>query len=191
MKVRSSQMEQAPVATHFARIVGVVNLGHMPAFEYGAGKVAPAKWKIELTYEFVDTGMAADGRPFHVSEEITNTDNKKGTLFARAGALGHSCGNCGPDWLGTPCMVSYGPGQTGKNKITGVSGVPMGSPVSDLKNPSYFFDMEADEPDMATWDTFSNFRKGKMRKALNLEETVLYQKLVETNDLGEEEKSEY
>lgn len=190
MKIRSSQREQAPFDTHLGRIVGITNIGHQPEFDYGAG-IAPAKWKIEITYELVDTGMAADGRPFHVSEEVNNTDNEKGTLFARAQALGLKVGDCGPEWLNTPCMVSFGPNAKGNGKVQGISGVPASVPVSDLRNDAYCFDMDAEQPDMSLWDTFSDFRKGKIKKAMNLQETPLYAILLKNGELDSEVNSEY
>lgn len=189
MKIRTSQREEAPFNTHYGRIVGITNIGHQPEFDYGAG-IAPAKWKIEITYELVDTAMA-DGRPFHVSEEVNNTDNEKGTLYARAQALGTSCDSCGPEWLNLPCAVQWGPNAKGRGKVQGLSGVPSGAPVTDLQNESYFFDMEAEVPDMQLYDSFSDFRKGKIKKAMNLPETELYKILLASGDLDEQTNSEY
>ncbi len=58
--------------THFARVVGLTDLGHQPGFEY-KGDDVPSSYKVEFTYELVNSHMA-DGRPHWVSEDINVND---------------------------------------------------------------------------------------------------------------------
>ena len=167
MMIRSGgNREQAPFDTHLARIVGITNLGHQPAFDWGGG-VSEDKWKIELTFELVDTAMK-DGRPFHVSKEYNNTDNEKGTLYGIAQAIGQDIHKI-EEWLDTPCMVQFGPNQNGKPNVLSVTGVPGSIPVASLQNEPKLFDMCAEPADLDGWAGLHKWRQDKIKKALNFQ----------------------
>ena len=187
MKIRSGNMETPELGTHLARVVGVTDLGHQPGFEYN-GKQVDDKWKIELTYELVSTLMK-DGRPFHVSEEVTNTDNSKGTLVKRVNSVGGDINNVG-QLINTPCMVEYGPSpETGKPKVLNVSAPLAGVPVPELTNQPWFFDM--DDADADEFTALHQWRKDKITRAKNFPETELYKELLKEGLLEDDEVQEY
>jgi hypothetical protein len=172
------------VGTHMARLVGITDLGHQPGFEW-QGKEIPSQWKFEFTYELPNSKMA-DGRPHWVSEEVKNNDFVgKGiisTLMARVKTMAADNEEAAAKdlslLLGQPCMVTLSDGNNGYVKMKGqpaVSGIPMGMPVPELVNDTFIFDM--DEPDMGLYETFPDFKKEKLSKALNFGETQLAREL--------------
>lgn len=178
MKIRSGAKakEQPNEGTHLARVVGLCNLGLQPGFMYG-GEMTEDAYKIEITYELVATDMK-DGRPFHVSEDVTNTDNEKGKLLQRCMSTGVSI-NAVQAMITKPCMVSLKHNEKGYAKINNVAGVPAGIPVPELRNTPVYFDIYADEADVETFNSFSDFKKSKFTKALDYKETALYKAVAE------------
>ena len=193
-KSDSKPREQAPEGNHTARLLGITDLGHQPGFIW-MGKDIPSAWKYELTYELVNTEME-DGRPFVISEEIKQNfsenpkTKKRSNLMARARSL------MGQDYmkvesdvsvmLGQPCSVTVEHNENGYAQIKGQAAVGslavelMRIGVKELQNTSYVFDMN--DPDMDLWESFSDFRKGKIRSALNFDETVLARTLAESDE---------
>lgn len=172
--------------THAARLLGITDLGHQPGFMY-EGKKVESSWKFEFTYELVNHEME-DGRPFVVSEELTNNDwediktGRCSTLIARAKSLMGDNYRQGmnniPSMLSKACMVSVTHNANGYAKVKGqaaVSGVPFGMEVPQLRNDAYFFDMDA--PDMDQWEKMPEFKQNKIKAALNFEETALFREL--------------
>lgn len=180
MKVRSqqSQREQPGQGTHLARIIGLSNLGLQPGFMWQNEEVEPA-YKFEITYELVSENMS-DGRPFWVSEEVTNTDNEKGKLYQRCQAANVNIKDV-TSLINKPVMVSVKVNDKGYAKVGNVAGVPAGIPVAELRNPAQVFDIYSEVPDMDVWESFSDFKKGKFLKALDFKTTVL-SKMVDSED---------
>jgi len=180
MKVRSqqTQREQPPTGTHLARIIGLSNIGLQPGFTWQNEEVEPA-YKFEVTYELVSENMT-DGRPFWVSEELTNTDNEKGKLYQRCMAAGVNVKDV-TSLINKPVMVSLKVTEKGYAKVNNVAGVPNGIPVPELRNPTQVFDMYSESPDLNTWESFSDFKKSKFTKALDFKTTVL-SKMVDGDD---------
>jgi len=189
-KTESTVREQPRQGTHVARLLGIVEMGHQPGFIY-EGKKVESEWKLEFTYELVDHLME-DGRPFVVSEDLTNKDwedkktGKSCTLVARAKSMLNEDYRKGVDdmsvLLGQACMVSVTPNAKGYMKVKGiaaVSGVPFGMKVTELYNTPYLFNQ--DEPDMELWETFPEFKQERIKSALNFPETVLAKNLAEEN----------
>ena len=119
-----------------------------------------------------------DGRPFHVSEQITNSDNEKATLFIRAAAVGANINQL-ESLLDKPCMVTVKCNAKGYANVKGqsaVGGVPDGMPVPALQNETYLFDM--DQPNMDLWDKMPEFKQKKILSGLDLEKTELGQQLL-------------
>lgn len=175
--------------THFARVVGLTDLGHQPGYEYKGEDIASA-YKIELTYELVNSLMA-DGRPHWVSEEVNVNDFEgdgiTSKMMARVRVIDReNDSNDGKDLtklVGKPCMVSIVMNDNGYPKIKGqsaVSGVPSGVEVPALQNPTQIFDM--DEPDMDLWEKFPEFKQGKIKAALNFNETAIAKSLAEDGE---------
>ena len=180
MKVRSQQsMREQPVKDNYlARVVALYNLGYQPGFQWQGEEVEPS-YKFEITYELVTSEMK-DGRPFWVSEEVTNTDNEKGKLYQRCMATNVNIKNV-EELIGKPVMVTVDHNNKGYAKIKNVAGVPNGIPVPELRNPSKLFDVYAEVPDMETWESLSDFTKGKIMKALDFKTTTL-SKMVDGDD---------
>lgn len=177
---KQSTREQPKAGTYAARLVGLTDLGHQPGFEYKGKEVASA-YKIEFTYELVDTAME-DGRPFWVNEEVAVNDFEgdgiTSTMMARVRALDKE--NLTKDgkelekMLGLPCMVTLVINDNGYPKIKGqaaVSGVPVGMPLTELKNPTFSFDL--DSPNLELFNGFPEFKQNKIKGALNFDGSAL------------------
>lgn len=162
MKIRSSKgpMDSPEAGTHMARLVGIVDLGHQPGFEW-QGKEIPSAYKLRLTYELPDS-KTEDGRPHWVHEEVKSSDNEKSTMYMRVRTLGGQFDNAA-SMLNKPCMVTLVENAKGYIKIdgqNGVGGVPSGIPVAELENPTFIFDTE--NPDMDVFDSFPEFIQKKV-----------------------------
>jgi hypothetical protein len=180
--------EQPQQGTHVARLLGITDLGHQPGFVY-EGKPIESAWKLEFTYELVNHTME-DGRPFLVSEDLTNKDwedtktGRASTLVARAKSLlGDTYREGVSDLsklLSAPCMVTVVSNDKGYAKIRGqaaVGSVPFGMDVKELENNTYAFTM--DDPDLDMFESMPEFKKEKLQNALNFDETELAKKLAE------------
>ena len=191
-KPETKAKEQSQEGTHVARLLGIVDLGHQPGFTY-EGKKVESQYKYEFTYELVNHTME-DGRPFVVSEEITNKnweDEKTGrasTLVSRAKSLLGKEYKSGlldvTEMLSKPCMVSVTHNANGYSKVKGqaaVGSIPFGMEVDDLTNETYFFDM--DEPDMERWESMPDFKKDKIQSALNYSDSKLAKTIEEEREL--------
>lgn len=187
-KPETKDREQPQEGTHMARLLGITDLGEQPGFVY-EGKSIESQWKFEFTYELVNHTME-DGRPFVVSEEITNKDwedektGRASKLVARAKALaGKEYKACMKDLtllLGKPCMVTVTLNDKGYAKLQGtaaIGSIPFGMEVKDLHNEAYIFDM--DDPDMDRFESMPDFKKEKLQSALNFNDTALARILAE------------
>ena len=84
-----SSKEQAPVGSHLARLVGLVDLGHQPEYEW-QGKTVESQFKVVFIYELVNENMANAAR-VHAAER--GMDLRSFTLVATGGAGPvHACG---------------------------------------------------------------------------------------------------
>lgn len=184
MKVRSTKREQPPVGVHIARVVGITDLGHQPGFTWSGGE-AESSYKYEITYELVKTEME-DGRPFWVSEEVNNTDNKDGFLSVRVNATGVTFKTV-DQMIDKPCMVTVGRNKNDYAKVEGVSGVPEGIDVRELSNPTVVFDIYAEVPDLETFRSFSEFKQNKIISALDFKDTNLYKALSANGEIESED----
>jgi len=174
MKIRSSIKEQPPKGIHTARVIGLCDLGHQPGFVWAGGE-AESAYKLEITYELVTTKMK-DGRPFIISEQVTNTDNERGTLSQRLSSIGIDFANI-KDIIGSAAMVTVDHNAKGYAKVSQVSGVPQGMDIPEAFNPSTLFDIYDEAPDLDVFYSFSDFKQGKFRSALDFDETVLAKSL--------------
>ena len=177
---------------HFARLVGITDLGHQPGFEY-RGKDVESQYKVTFTYELVNSLME-DGRPHWVSEDfkVSNWIGKNGgfdsTMMSRVKSIDVADdSNLGEDLrelLGKPCMVTVSLTEAGWPKVAGqaaVSMIPAGMTVPDLVNEPFAFDM--DNPDMDVWMRLTEFTKEKIKKALNFHESKLFENLAAADEL--------
>ncbi len=178
MKVRSSNTvkEQPGQGNYIARVVALSNLGLQPGFQWQGEEVEPA-YKIEITYELVTENMS-DGRPFWVSEEVTNTDNEKGKLYQRCMAAGVNVSDV-EALINKPVLVNVKVNEKGYAKVGNVAGVPTGMPAPELRNNTQVFDIYDENPDLDKFNAFPEFKRSKFTKALDFKTTKLYLALAE------------
>lgn len=179
LKARSTggagSKEQAPVGSHLARLVGLVDLGHQPEYEW-QGKTVESQFKVVFIYELVNENME-DGRPFWVDEDVKVSDyepTKPGKItskmMARVRTLDGHDGDSknGQDLtglIGKVCMVEVFHNEGGYAKIKDVAGCPKGFQVAELRNSPIVFNM--DEEDVDTFLKFPEFRQNKIKGALD------------------------
>jgi len=180
MKIQTGNSEQAPEGVHFARLLGITNMGHQPEWEW-QGEMQPSSYQVELTYELVNSAMK-DGRPFVISESVKASSSDKSTLFARAQVLGIDVAAFAEgEGLGNPASVTVAH-KNGKARINGkagVTGVPVGIPVAELTNPTYFFDMDKEDVDVDYFLELPEWKRERIQSALDFPETPLAKKLAE------------
>jgi hypothetical protein len=167
--------EQPTKDNYLARVVGITNIGKQPGFLW-KGEQLPDTYKVEVTFELVTSSMK-DGRPFHVSKEFANDEGSKNTV-----ALFLACNTDDLDWsklIEKPCMVAIDVNEKGYANIKSVAGVPNGIPVPALRNPVYLFDLYSEHPDVQQFQTFSDFKREKITRALDFKTTPLYKALAE------------
>lgn len=178
--------------TKIARLVGLIDLGHQPGFEY-QGEMTKSNYKITFTYELTGSLME-DGRPHWVSEDVNVSDyvgdGITSKMMKRVGALDPygTISNKGKELaklVGLPCMVSLRLNAKGYPTIKDVVPAPEGIPVPELKNGPQLFNMDA--PDMDMYAKFSDFVKGKLNASLDLQETQLYKELLLLSDTPKDE----
>lgn len=155
---------------HYARVVGIADLGIQPEFEW-QGKINEAAPKVEVTFELPNSLMA-DGRPHWVSKQykvnfnISDSDpNFTAGMMKFVFAV-----NPEEDILDTeilnrtltlPCQLQINHNRKGYAVVDAVSGVPHGTPVPGLVNPSFIFDW-----DTATKADFDAIRSPMTRKRI-------------------------
>lgn len=165
------QKDHPKKATHVGRIVGLIDLGHQPGWEF-EGKQIKDAFKVRVTYELPNSKMT-DGRPHWVSEDWNlnwfEGDGISSTLTKRVRAIDEQNeSNDGKDLsklINKPCMLAIEPGKNGYPKIKAVTAVPEGYPVPELVNQSFTFDM--DSPDMNVYNTLPEFIRTRIQEALN------------------------
>lgn len=183
--------------TYLARLVGITDLGHQPAFAFEGG-VADAAFKLTFTYEFPNSKME-DGRPHWVSEDMKNSnffDKKKGissTLMKRVfamdpGGVMTEKGEKLETLINQPCFVSVDFNEKGYIRITNVTGAPEGIPVPELANDPFIFTF--DEPNIEMFRRFPEFVQNKIKSALNFEGSPLEAAVLKAGLMGDEEEDE-
>lgn len=156
----SSDFEQAPIGTHIARCVKVIDIGTQRG-EY-QGKATVRRQCIigwELPTELMTEGDSA-GKPFTVSRFYTASLNEKSTLrkdlaqwrgrdFTEQELAGFESKNV----LDKCCLVSITPNDKGRARVTGVMALPKNTPVPDRVNGLTYFSL--DEFDQKAFDSLS------------------------------------
>ena len=152
--------EQAPVGTHTARCIKIIDIGTQRG-EY-QGKATIKRQCIvgwELPNELMTEGEFS-GKPFVVSKFYTASLNEKATLrkdlanwrgrdFTEEELAGFDSKNI----LGVPCMLSLTENDKGKTRVTGVMAIPRGATVPAQINKTFYFSL--DEFDQETFNGLS------------------------------------
>jgi hypothetical protein len=153
--------EQAPVGSHVARCVKIIDIGTQKGEYQGQANIRRqciVGW--ELPLELMKEGDHA-GKPFTVSRFYTaslgekanlrkDLENWRGRAFTEQELMGFASKNI----LGKPCMLSVTHNDKGKARVTGVMALPKGMQVPDQINPSVYFSL--DEFDQAVFDALSD-----------------------------------
>lgn len=172
--------EQCPAGSFAARCYQIIDLGRQ-TFEWkGEVKQAP---KVRITWELNE--MMADGRPFSISKEYTNSIGDKANLrkdleawrgrpFTEKEKNGFSLENV----LGAPCLlgVVHKPSKDGSKTYANVGSVmalPKGMEAPPLVNPTVKFDIN--EFDQDIFNTLSSYVQKKILMSKELEENGIPQ----------------
>lgn len=152
--------EQAPVGTHLARCIRLIDIGTQTS-EYEGRKSSRRQVVVgwELCEELLTRGESA-GQPFVVTRFYTQSLSEKATLrkdlitwrgrdFTPDELEGFDAKNI----LGVPCLLSITANeQTGKSRVSGVMKLTKGITPPDQINPTVYFSLEPDEFDPSTFD---------------------------------------
>ncbi len=155
-----TDFEQAPIGTHVARCVKLIDIGTQKG-EY-QGKATARRQCIvgwELPTELMQDGENS-GKPFVVSRFYTaslgekanlrkDLENWRGRQFTEQELQGFDSKNI----LGKPCMLSVIHNEKGKARVSGVMAVPKGMAVPDQINATVYFSL--DEFDQKAFDALS------------------------------------
>lgn len=184
------KLDQPTVGTKMARLVGLVDLGHQPGFEYQGDQIK-SQYKITFTYELPGS-KTEDDRPHWVSEDVNVSDyvgdGIVSKMMKRVFALDPTgeISNGGKNLqalIGMPCMVTVKHNKNGYAQVSDVSGAPEGIPIPELANDPQLFNM--DDPDMDLFNKFPEFVQNKIKSALDLQDTKLYAALQEQQTGGD------
>lgn len=153
--------EQAPIGTHIARCVKIIDIGTQKG-EY-QGKVNIRRQCIvgwELPNELMQEGEYK-GKPFVVSRFYTaslgekanlrkDLENWRGRAFTEQELLGFESKNI----LDKACMISVIHNEKGKARVSGVMAVPKGTKAPERVNDLVYFSLDTFDP--KTFDSLSD-----------------------------------
>ena len=151
--------QQAPVGTHVARCIRLIDLGTQTnEYEGKETKRNQVLVMWELCYEMMESDEGA--KPFIVSRFYTNSLNEKATLrhdLAQWRGRDFTDEECKKfdlqSILGAPCMLSVITNEKGKSKVGGVMKMPKGQEAPAPKNEPYAFWL--DEFNRASFEALS------------------------------------
>ena len=179
--------DQPTEGTKMARLVGLLDLGHQPGFEY-QGEQVKSNYKITFTFELPGS-LTDDGRPHWVSTDVNVSDYVGDGIISKMMKYVYALdptGNIsdnGKDLkklIGLPCMVNIKHNKKGYAQIKDVVSAPEGMPIPELANDPQIFSM--DDPDMDLFNKLPEFVQNKMKSALDFEESGLYKALLEQDN---------
>lgn len=165
-KVRDNPTKGA----HYARVVGIADLGIQPAREWQGKQIAAAP-AVEFTFELPNSKMA-DGRPHWVSKKVSVGWNVSDTDPAFTSGMMRIILAVNPEeevmddkilnrTLTKVCQVTVGISDKGYSNVQAVSAVPAGTPVPELVNEPFNFDWAT-----ATKADFDALRSPMTKKAI-------------------------
>jgi hypothetical protein len=171
-KSNGTDYEQAPLGTHVARCVRLIDIGTQDS-EYEGKKSSRRQVVVswELCEELMTEGDFA-GQPFLMSKFFTQSLNEKAKLrqwlitwrgrdFTAEELEGFDAKNI----LGVPCLISVTASETtGKSIVSGVMKLTKGIKPPAQITPTVFFSLEPDEFDAAVYEGLSD----GLKKMINL-----------------------
>lgn len=164
--------EQAPVGTHIARCVRLIDIGTQEG-EYEGRKNSRRQVVVgwELPDELMTKGESA-GQPFLVTRFYTQSLGEKATLrkdlvtwrgrdFTPDELEGFDAKNI----LGVACLLSITANDNGKSRVSGVMKLPKGTKAPDQINPTLYFSLEPGEFDATVFEGLSEGYKKMIRQS--------------------------
>lgn len=153
MKWSQSDKEfaQAPVGTHVARCIKVIDIGTQKGEYLGAVNF---KRQCIISFELPNELMD-DGKPFIVSRFYTASLSERSNLrhhlelwrgraFTKEELLGFDSSNI----LGKPCMLTIMHSDKGKARIEGITSLPKGTQCPPQVNKSLIFSLDEFSPEI-------------------------------------------
>ena len=155
---------------HYARVVGITDLGIQPAREW-QGKTIEAAPRVEVTFELPNSKME-DGRPHWISKKVPVGWNISDTDPAFTSGMMRIVLAINPEednmdaqilnrCLTKPCQVMVSHNEKGYANIDSVTGVPDGTPIPELVNEPFVFDWAT-----ATKEDFEALRSPLAKKSI-------------------------
>lgn len=165
-----SEFEQAPVGSHIARCVKLIDIGTQQS-EY-QGK-ATYKRQVIIGWELPNALMTEGeyaGKPFTVSKFYTaslsekanlrkDMENWRGKTFTDQELMGFDSKNI----LDKGCMVSVTLNEKNKARVTGVMALPKGVPLPDRVSELVYFSLERSDFNPAVFESLSEGYKKMIR----------------------------
>lgn len=165
-----AEFEQAPVGSHVARCVRMIDIGTQKG-EY-QGNVNFKRQVIlgwELPTELMTSGELS-GKPFTVSKFYTASLSEKATLrkdlanwrgrdFTEQELLGFDSKNI----LNKGCMLSVTTNDNRKSRVSGVMALPKGITLPERINDILYFSLEPGEYDPEVFESLSEGYKKMIR----------------------------
>ena len=149
------EFEQAPVGTHVARCIRIIDIGTHEGEYQGVPNIRRQCILVfELANELMIHGEAA-GKPFVVSKFYTASLGKKATLrkdlvcwrgrdFTPEELHGFESKNV----LDKSCLLSITASEKGKSRISGVMSLPKGAVVPKRVNELLYFSLDEFDPEI-------------------------------------------
>lgn len=145
VKDSGSNFEQAPLGTHIARCIGLIDVGTHTSDWKGSPirrRQVIIKWELPME-------LREDGQPFIASEFYTMSLSDKANLrhalinwrgrdFTPEELRGFELKNI----LDKGCQITITQSETGKQKVTGVAGLPKGVELAPRHNDLLYFDLD-------------------------------------------------
>lgn len=158
--------EPAPIGSHIARCVKVIDLGTQNGEYKGAVSI---KRQVSIFWELPTELMTegpSKGKPFLVGKTYTASLSEKANLrqelatwrgrdFTPDELKGFDAKNI----LGKPCMISVAHTEKGRAKVSGVMSVPKGLEVPTQLNKSVYFSLEPDEFSLEVYESLGKWHK--------------------------------
>lgn len=168
--------QQAPIGTHVARCIRLIDLGTQAGEWQGKPN---SRNQVLVMWELPNETLEIEGvaKPFIVSKFYTNSLGEKANL--RHDLVQWRGRDFSPEELGkfdlqsilgAPCMISIVANDKGKHKVGGVMKMPKGQQAPEAKNPLLAFWL--DEFNQATFDGLSDGLKKIIQKSPEYAEAV-------------------
>lgn len=182
LKDDGKTFESAPVGTHLARCIRLVDIGT----QYSEYQGNPIKRRqVIVTWE-LSSELREDGQPFICSKFYTASLNEKATLrhhlvnwrgkeFTSEELQGFELKNV----LNAPCQVTVTENSKGRTVVSGVTGLPKGITAPPVINPLVYFSLDEGEFEQEVFNGLSDKIKEMIRNSPEFEMIERFEELPE------------